>query len=215
VTFTRTRFVALAFAAAAIALAPATAWAQHARAASRVYVFDDATFMAASQTFKATVGQSRFSSLGGGADVGLTRHIFAHVTIESMSRNGSRAVIDNGKAFSLGIPLTVKLRPVDIGAGWQLTPHGRLGSHVGGGVSLQKYDETASFAQPGDDVHMTNHGFFVFGGVDVTIAKWLVAGGDAEYRSIPNAIGTGGISLAYGESNLGGGVVRGLVGVRF
>ena len=214
-TSTRTRYVSLTLAAVVIALVPGTAWAQHARAASRAYVFDDATFMAASQTFKATVNESRLSSLGGGADVGITRHIFAHLSIESMSRDGSRAVIDNGKAFSLGIPLTVKLRPVDIGAGWQLTPHGRLGSHAGGGLSLQTYDETGAFAQPGDDVHMTNHGFFVFGGVDVTIARWLVAGADAEYRSIPNAIGAGGISLVYGESNLGGGLVRGLVGVRF
>lgn len=214
-TRTSLRLTQLLLASTLIAGAPSAARAQHARAASRVYAFGDVTFMTASQSFEATVNSSRFSSFGGGADIGITRHIFAHVTVESMSRDGSRAVVDNGKAFSLGIPLTVKLRPVDIGAGWQFTPHGRLGIHAGAGASLQKYDETSGFAQPGDDTHVTDHGYFVFGGVDVAITKWLVAGGDAEYRSLPNAIGTAGVSLDYKESNLGGAVLRGLAGIRF
>jgi hypothetical protein len=200
---------------AILALTPGVAWAQHVRADSRAYLFGDATFLAASQSFKATVSTSRLSSVGFGLDVGVTRHIFAHVTVESMSHDGSRAIVDNGKAFSLGVSLSVKLRPVDIGAGWEIAARGHLEARAGGGVSLQKYDETSAFAAPGDDVHVTNHGYFVFGGADYAITRWLVAGGDVEFRSLPSAIGDAGVSLSYRESDLGGYVVRGLAGVRF
>jgi hypothetical protein len=41
-----------------------------------------------------------------------------------------------------------------------------------------------------------------------------VAGVEAQYRGIPNAIGAAGVSQIYNETNLGGFVVRALFGVK-
>jgi hypothetical protein len=54
----------------------------------------------------------------------------------------------------------------------------------------------------------------VFGGVEVPVWKWMVAGVEAQYRSVPNAIGDGGVSAEFRETNLGGAVLRVMIGIR-
>ena len=57
-------------------------------------------------------------------------------------------------------------------------------------------------------------GYFVFGGVEVPIWKWIFAGAEAQYRSVPDALGDGGVSEHFGESDLGGTVLRVMIGIR-
>ena len=52
------------------------------------------------------------------------------------------------------------------------------------------------------------------GGVDVAIGMVRVAV-EGVYRSVPNAIGAGGISQAFNETNLGGGGIRFAFGIGF
>ncbi|HEY3886221.1 MAG TPA: hypothetical protein VGL62_13480, partial [Vicinamibacterales bacterium] len=53
-----------------------------------------------------------------------------------------------------------------------------------------------------------------FGGVEVGLAKHLSASGEAQYRTVPNAIGAGGVSQDFGEKDLGGFTARVLVAYR-
>jgi hypothetical protein len=54
----------------------------------------------------------------------------------------------------------------------------------------------------------------VFGGLDVTVWKVVYAGAEVQYRLVPDALGEGGVSKEYGETDLGGFVVRVMFGVR-
>jgi hypothetical protein len=183
----------------------------------RAYVLFDVESMAASQTFKAVVNSSRLHGAGlGGEILNVWRQAFVRVAFARMSRSGSRAFVDNGQVFSLGIPLTVKLTPVEVAGGWRFAPEagGRYVLYGGAGALLLGYSETSDLAQTGDNVSQTFHGYVAFGGVDVPVGRWITAGAEVQYRGLPGAIGDAGVSKAYGETNLGGFVVRVLVGVK-
>ena len=57
-------------------------------------------------------------------------------------------------------------------------------------------------------------GYEAFGGAEFGLTKWLVAGGEAQYRGVPNAIGDAGLSQAFNETNLGGFTVRFTIGIK-
>ena len=77
-----------------------------------------------------------------------------------------------------------------------------------------RYRETSDLAIAGDDVDESFKGFTVFGGIDLRIAKMIFAGFEAQYRGVPDAIGTAGASQAFGETDLGGFTARVLLGIR-
>ncbi len=175
--------------------------------------------MSASQSFDAVLGGSGLNLFGFGVDVtNLWRQVFARVTFTHVSRDGSRAFVDDsGNVFPLDIPITVTMTPFEIGGGWRLAPmgaSGRITPYAGGGLVFLSYKEASSFAGSGDDVSESFHGFSVFGGVDVAVTPLVTAGADVEFRSIANAIGEAGVSAAFDETNLGGFVIRFMVGIR-
>ena len=47
-------------------------------------------------------------------------------------------------------------------------------------------------------------GFYVAGGVEFLVTKWVHLRGEVQYTSLPNALGAGGVSLDFDETNLGG-----------
>jgi hypothetical protein len=55
----------------------------------------------------------------------------------------------------------------------------------------------------------------IFGGAELTIWKWLIAGAEAQYRAVPDALGgEDSISELYNETDLGGASIRVLFGIR-
>ena len=58
------------------------------------------------------------------------------------------------------------------------------------------------------------NGFSVFGGIDIAVGKWLIAGVEGQYRTLANTIGEGGVSAHFEETNLGGLGIRFMVGIR-
>ena len=55
-------------------------------------------------------------------------------------------------------------------------------------------------------------GSAIFGGVEYQAWKRMIVGGEVQFRSVPDAIGTAGVSADFNETNLGGFVIRGLIG---
>lgn len=183
----------------------------------RAYFLVDGTEMRAADTFDAIVGTSRFIMPGGGAEVlGLWKGLFARVAFSNGRETGSRVVVFDDEVVSLGIPVTIEMRPIEIGAGWRLRPFAarRLVPYAGAGLLLMNYKETSEFADTDDDSDETYRGAVAFGGIEAVLGGWLVAGAEAQYRLVPDAIGSGGVSAAFGEDDLGGVTLRVLVGVR-
>jgi hypothetical protein len=183
----------------------------------RGYVLFDSTSLAAADTFDAVIGKSSVSTIGGGVEaLGLWKGLFARVAFSSIEETGSRVVVFDGEPISLGIPLTVELKPLEIAGGWRFRPlpGTRLVPYFGGGLLRMGYRETSDFGIGDENTDTTFSGGLAFGGIEASIVSWVIAGAEVQYRSVPNALGEGGVSQAFGDTDLGGVTVRVLVGIR-
>lgn len=179
------------------------------------------TSFTASDTFEAVLGKSGGLVYGGGVGVLLGRHLFVDVQVSRFSADGERVfVTDDLQVFPLGIPTTVTTTPVDVSVGWRFAPGPprpglaprrqgfRPVPFVGGGVGLLRYDETADFAESGDDVNDSFGSYHVLGGVELPFTGRIGASVDGLYRWVPDAIGEGGASAVFGDTDLGGLTIR-------
>jgi opacity protein-like surface antigen len=157
-------------------------------------------------TFDAILGQPSGNIYGGGATVGLPLGgLFVDIGAWRFKQVGERVFITNGEVFHLDIPVTITITPVEITAGWKFRwRNSRLVPYAGGGITLYGYKETSSFSTPAEDVDERFNGYHVIGGVEYKVLRWLGLGGEAAWTTIPDAIGTGGASKEFGESDLGG-----------
>lgn len=192
------------------------------------FVLFDNEWMTAKDTFDAVFEKSTLAGPGlGGEAFNLFRGLFARVTYSKTTENGTRVSIVNGETLPLNIPLELKLSTTEVAGGWRV-PFGqprrtgvpavlrapRLHAYGGGGFLFVSYRESSSFAETGDDSRESFTGYTVFGGVDVTIWKLIYAGAEAQFRIVPDALGEAGASKEFGETDLGGVVVRVLFGLR-
>lgn len=87
-------------------------------------------------------------------------------------------------------------------------PLARVVPYLGGGVGIVLYEEKSDFAESGDNVSESSPSYHVLGGVDFALSRAFVLGVEGVYRWVPDALGEGGASEAFGETDLGGFVFR-------
>jgi Bacterial SH3 domain len=146
---------------------------------------------------------------GGGEVTNLYRGLFVRGTVERWSGTGERAFLPaDGPRLGLGIPLTVKMTPIDITAGWRFARLGRgadaVTPYVGGGAGVLKYEETDPFAEASENVDTRFNTYHVLGGAEVGILRWLSVKVEYRYRAVPDSLGAGGVSKDQGDASLGG-----------
>lgn len=161
-------------------------------------------WMAARDTFDAVTGSATILGYGGGVQVtNLWGGLFVEASVERSAVDGERVFVYQDEAFPLGIPLEVRMTPIDAVIGWRST-QGRVTPFAGGGATFMRYQETSDFADAGDDVDERKVGFVVLAGAEVSLARWIHLRGDVRYRQVNGVLGEGGASAAYGEDRLGG-----------
>jgi hypothetical protein len=176
----------------------------------------DVNSIAATKSFEAVLGTSQLTAAGAGAEVGgWWKGLFLRIAVTRMEKTGSRVFVDGGTVFDLGIPLTVTMTPIEAGFGWRFGSNSRFEPYAGLSYVSLGYHEVSDFADVGDNVDESYKGSAVFGGVHVKIYKWIVAGGEAQYRHIQAPAASSGVSQAFDERNLGGATGRITIGVRF
>jgi hypothetical protein len=188
---------------------------------------------AAADTFKALYGSSTGLTLGGAVQFVHRQGWFAQVDISHYRATGERVFVSGTDRFRLGIASRVTVTPVEVTAGYRLArrpqaprpppavPPGRraarprrpsrfasLVPYGGAGIGAVRLTERADFAEAGDDVDEFHRSYHIVGGVELPVRNWLAAGVDAGYRWVPGALGSGGVSKEFGETDLGGFVVR-------
>jgi hypothetical protein len=226
----RTRVIIVALGLALGAAAPgadAQVRLQPARAPIGIRLFGVAfeiERMTAAQTFDAVTGSAQVHGFGGGVDVlRLGGDLFVRASVTSSKADGSRVIVVDDEVIPLGIATTVTLIPIEIGAGWRFEPNARRGSreqlsrytpYAGGGVVFYRFREVSEFDEPGEGEFESFSGYHLFGGLDVGVGKGLVAGVEAAYRIVPDALGAGGVSEQFGETDLGGFAIRFVIGWR-
>jgi hypothetical protein len=177
----------------------------------------------AQESFDAVVGSTSAPVFGGGGQVLLPRGVYVEVSASRISRDGERVFIGpapDREVFRLGIPLEVKITPLEITGGWRYrhcprTAKPRAGGcrppvipYVGGGFSSYRYQETSEFSAADEDIDERFSGFHILGGAEYQPVRWMAIGGEVAWSSIADALGQGGVSAAFDENNLGGTTFR-------
>ncbi len=166
-------------------------------------------WFAASSTFEAVLGSGTGQDFGGGLN--LTQGPgYLEIGARKFSKSGERVfVTSGGQAFPLGIPTKVTMTPLEIAAGWRFdTRFGRIIPHLGAGYTRLKYEETSDFADAGENVDESFNGYHLIGGAEVRVSRWVGVTGEVVWTSIADALGTGGASKAFDETNLGSTALR-------
>ena len=193
--------------AAAFVLWCTPAEAQRRAPAQRIGLFAFAEIgrqaFTSSETFDAIVSDTWGTFPGGGGQVRWRQFVF-EVSASRYKRDGERAFVSGGQVFRLGIPTTITLTPIDVTAVYRLRPVWRLVPYAGGGFVHQSYKETSQFADSGENVSESHNGFNLTGGAELRIWRWVSSAVEVRYRSLPDAIGKGGVSADFGEDDLGG-----------
>lgn len=159
----------------------------------------------ARNSFAAVFGSSTGFLYGGGAEVSIGPDWFAQGRLSYWSKTGERVYAYEGEVSRLGIAETVTMIPVDMTVGYRLAPQPRFTPYVAGGVGALRYTENSESSDSSDASTGTFFSYHLAGGVEVPLVrKWLSVAGELQYRGVPGAIGSDGVSKLYNESNLGG-----------
>jgi opacity protein-like surface antigen len=164
----------------------------------------------ATKSFTAILGRASGPLFGGGVELGLPKHLFVSVSASRFRRTGHRVFVFEEQVFTLNDSATITITPLEVNAGYRSTHLKRLLPYVGGGVGWHKYEETSAHSTDADDVHATYAGYQVLGGAEVPLQKWIAVAGEAEFASVPSALGkdSTGVSSVYSEHDLGGFTLR-------
>jgi hypothetical protein len=206
------------FAAAALAI-PSVARAGDPPVGLQAFAAIDFNHFAASKTYNAIFGSSSIPGYGGGADItNIWKQVFIRVAVTHLTKTGSRVFVDSGQVYQLNQPAQLSLTPIEIGAGWRFVlKNPRLTPYAGGGVLIESYKVVYSESTDLNESETFKGGVF-FGGADFAITKVLFVGGEAQFRTLPNALQSSLASSAanaFNETDGGGFTVRFTVGVRF
>jgi opacity protein-like surface antigen len=169
------------------------------------------TSFTASESFETILGASSGLVLGGGGEVVLPGNVFIAVRASRFHHTGHRVFLSDGERFDLGINTGVTVRPLEITGGYRFAPpRARVVPYGGGGIGWHRYEETSDFAIDTENVDETARGYHIVGGAEVRIRRWIGAAGEAQWTSVPDALGKNrtGVSSAFGETNLGGATIR-------
>jgi hypothetical protein len=164
---------------------------------------------AATKTFDAVLGDSSFPIYGAGARI-RSGSLFFDFGAWRFQETGERVFIFEDQVYPLGIPVEVTATPVEITAGWMFhfkrAP--RLRPYLAGGLTSMSYREESDFSTRFENDNKTFNGLLARGGAEFTIIKWVGVAGEAVWSSIPDALGSGGVSKAFSETDLGGASFR-------
>jgi opacity protein-like surface antigen len=184
----------------------------------RVNVFFNVGLLSltAKDSFKATLGDSSGVVFGGGGEVTTRMGVFFRADVSRFKEDGERVFVSGGQVYPLDIPLTVTMTPIEFTGGYRFFTHRRPGQrgglrilpYVGGGVGVLRYKEESKFDQAGEQVDESFTSYHVLAGVDVPVTRRIAAGVEYQHRWVRDAIGAGGVSQDFNETDLGGDTVR-------
>jgi opacity protein-like surface antigen len=176
--------------------------------ALRAFFLASGESFAAKQTFDGIFGQSFGPLFGGGLELVQNGKFYLDVAASRFSKTGQRAFRSNGQNFGLGIPLTATITPFEVTGGYRYRMSPRIIPYAGIGVGSYGYTETSQFSDASENVDTRHAGFLVVGGAEVRVHRWVGVSGDVQYTHVTGILGSGGISKAAGENDLGGVAVR-------
>lgn len=181
--------------------------------AIRAFVLVSGEQFTAKKSFEAVFGQSVELFWGGGVQIASRGGSYIDITASRFNKTGQRAFSLDGKTFPLGIPLTMRVTPIELTGGYRfhLTSRGRpqaLTPYVGVGVGSYEYSEESEFSEPSENLKTRHTGYLLVGGVEYRAHPWVRVSADVQYTHVTGILGEGGLSKELGENDLGGVAAR-------
>ena len=169
------------------------------------------TIFSAKDSFEAIAGSATGPVFGGGGEVVLRQGWFFGGRVARFATDGHRVFVSDGEVFDLGLDTTITITPIEFTGGYRFTaPRRRLIPYVGGGIGSYRYREESEFAAEGEDVDESFTSYHLLGGAEYRISRWLGVAGEAQWTTVPDAIGQdpSSVGAAFDETNLGGSTFR-------
>lgn len=155
-------------------------------------------------SFRAILGEATGPVFGGGAQVLLPWGLFADISANRFRERGTRVFRHDGEIFKLGIPITIRIIPVELTGGYRFARWRWIVPYGGAGVGSTAYRETSRFAEAEENVDERFRSYHVLAGAEIRIWRWISAAVEGHNRWVPDAIGEDGISREFGEDDIGG-----------
>lgn len=166
------------------------------------------TTFAATDSFEAVFDTSSAVIYGAGGQLMLPGGVYVELTTSWFKRDGERTSVGpNQQILRLGIPLEIRIKPVEVTGGWRFRKWERFVPYGGAGYSSYGYRETGEFAGTPENVEERFSGYHIVGGAEFLPLRWLGIGGEVAWTSIADAL-AGRVPVAFGEDNLGGTTLR-------
>lgn len=150
-------------------------------------------------------GSSGGFTWGGGVGYHFDNGFFATAWARHFSKDGERVFVagPGQEVFPLGHPLSVRIIPVQLTIGYRFFEGQSLVPYVGAGGGITSYHEESTVAGITDTTSETKGSGHVLAGIELGRGA-LRLGAEVGYTFVPNALGIGGVSQVYGESDIGG-----------
>jgi hypothetical protein len=165
------------------------------------------TTFSAKESFETILGSARGMIFGGGGEALVGTNIFITLRASRFQGRGERVFLFDGQEFNLGLETTVRVTPVEIGAGYRfVSRRWRVVPYAGGGIGWHRYEETSAFAGDDENVDERHTGYHLFAGAEVPILRWLGVAGEVQWTKVRDAIGQdpNGVSARFSQTDLGG-----------
>ena len=120
----------------------------------------------------------------------LPGRVFVNLRASRFRRTGQRVFTFNDQLFSLGIPVTVTVVPMELTGGYRfdsgalLVPHAL--AQASDGIATKRNPE---FADADENVQDRFTGFHLLGGTELHLGRWMGAAFEAEWATVPDALG--------------------------
>ncbi len=166
----------------------------------------------ARRSASALFGSTGGLTYGGGMRVTLGERFFFRVGAGYLEKKGERVFVADpaSEVFPLGHPLTLRLLPFHVTLGYRFPKWRFLTPYVGLGGGVVGYEERSTVGGLAEVESQTKASARAVVGVEVGRGSFHFAT-EVAYSVIPNAVGLGGVSQVYGESDLGGLSVMGKI----
>jgi opacity protein-like surface antigen len=161
--------------------------------------------MNAQHTAKALFGSSSGATFGGAVRYTVWKGVFVSAAMRTFSKDGERVYLNapGGAVQKLGFPVSVRLTPILLSAGYRYVHWKWATPYASVGASITSYSEKSDVAGQSFDDSFSKTGFIGAAGVEVGHGR-LRGGVEAGYSTVGTAVGLAGVSKVYGEDDLGG-----------
>jgi hypothetical protein len=165
----------------------------------------------ARDSFAAILGTSSGQVFGAGAELALRNGLFVRADVSHFSGEGERVELIDDEIVPLGIPVTLSLTPIEFSGGYRFSAIrlGRRGQvmlvpFAGAGAGVVRFREETDDSHPDEQASERFASYHVLVGLDVPLGRRVAIGTELTRRWVRDGLGSGGISEAFGETDLGG-----------